>query len=75
MGVPTATEHSETHHLSGINKGIEAMGFTVVQPILVIAGSIIVGMFRKECPATDSHPRQGGWRSDRTHPESFLTLA
>src|SRR5580704_8265615 len=40
-------------------------------PTLVIARSIIVDMFRKECSAADGHPRQSGWRSDRAHPEPF----
>ena len=48
------------------------MGFARALPILVIARSIIIGMFRKECSAADGHPRQSGWRSDRTHPEQFL---
>ncbi|WP_244541920.1 IS110 family transposase [Afipia sp. GAS231] len=33
-------------------------GFRCAQPILVIAKSIIVGVFRKEWPATDGNPRQ-----------------
>ncbi len=41
-------------------------------PTLVIARSINVGMFRKECSAADGRPRQSGWRSDRAHPEPFL---
>src|SRR5262245_17603357 len=51
---------------------IKAMGFASAQPILVIAKPNIVGAFRKECSAADGHPRQSGWRSDRTRPEQFV---
>src|SRR3978361_2206978 len=40
-------------------------------PTLVIAQSIIVGLFRKEWPAATA-PAAGRWRSDRAHPEQFL---
>src|SRR5712691_8718107 len=42
------------------------MGVAHAQPILVIAQSIIVGVFRKEWPAADGHPRQAA--GDRIEP-------
>ena len=44
----------------------EAMGFAFAQPILVIAKSITVGVFRKEWPAADCSPRQAA--GDRIEP-------
>src|SRR5580700_7411035 len=46
--------------------GREVMGFASAQPILVIAKSITVCVFRKEWPAADCNPRQAA--GDRIEP-------
>jgi hypothetical protein len=75
-------EHSETRHgaayavaLRWVSRSLSSGARSrdpLAQPILVIAQSVIVGLFREEWPATDLHPVAGRWRSDRTHPEQFM---
>jgi hypothetical protein len=44
----------------------------IAQPILVIAKSITLSVFRKGMACGGVHSAAGRWRSDRTHPELLL---